>query len=84
MGRFAELFLGMARRSENDGTYVSTEQIAKSVSATGATNSRGKTYSSEANKGAAGLWRKEIQDAFNEGRTEDGYLLQASYKKKRG
>ena len=82
MGRFAELFLGMARQSENDGTYVSTEQIAKSVSATGATNSRGNPYCNKANEGAAGLWIQEIQDAFNEGRDDDGHLLQASYKKK--
>ena len=83
MGRFAELFLGMARQSENDGTYVSTDQIAKSVSATGATNSRGTYYCNKANEGAAGLWRKEIQDAYNEGRNDDGDLLQVSYRKKR-
>lgn len=82
MGRFAELFLGMARQSENDGNYVTTEQIAKSVAATGAKNSRGEPYCSEANQGAGGKWAREVRDAFNEGRTDDGYLLQESYKKK--
>ena len=83
MGRFAELFLGMAKQSENDGTHVTTEQIAITVSATKEKNTRGKPYSDKANQGAGVLWSKEIKDAFNEGRADDGHLLQASYKKKR-
>jgi len=83
MGRFAELFLGMAKQSENDGTFVTTEQIAKSVSATGVLNSGGEPYSDEPNQGAGGLWAQEVRDAYNSGRTDDGDLLQYSYKKKR-
>ena len=83
MGRFSELFLGMAKQSLNDGTHVTTEQIAKSLNATGDKNSRGEPYSSKTNRGAGGLWSGEVRDAFNEGRTADGHLLQESYKKKR-
>lgn len=83
MGRFTELFLGMANQFESDGTFVTTEQIAKSLSATDNKNSRGKPYSDKPNEGAGRLWAQEVRDAFNEGRTEDVYLLQESYKKKR-
>ncbi len=61
MGRFTELFLDMANQFENDGTFVTTEQIAKSVSTTV-------------------LYGNEVKDAFNEGRVDDAYLLQASQK----
>ncbi len=84
MGKFAELFLGMARQSENDGKHVTTEQIAMSLAGTKDRNSRGKLYSDKPNQGAGGLWSKEVRDAFNEGREDDGHLLQESYRGKNG
>lgn len=82
MGRWAELFLCMAKQSENDGTFVTNEQICKSRAATGESNSRGTPYSEKTNRSGPVAWSKEVRDAYNEGRTSDGDLFQYSYRNK--
>ncbi|WP_143090538.1 hypothetical protein [Treponema bryantii] len=85
MGKVGELILGLCKQSINDGDYVTPEEIAKHLNASGYKTTRGTPYKEQGNQGIGGIISKEIGDMFNTpGREQDGHIMQESIRGKNG